>query len=66
MKRFSSHSLFSSNMIVFTEDDAPKWLCEGGREGSTMCNRWFWNVCVLTLEVGEHIDTDFNRITRLE
>lgn len=49
----------------FTEETAPKWLCEGGKEGSTMCNRWFWRDHVLTLKVGESVDTDFHRITRI-
>lgn len=51
---------------VFTEDDAPKWLCEGGYPGSTMCNRRFWNGHVLTLPVGGSVKTDFRTITRLE
>ena len=50
----------------FTEDTAPKWLCEGGPKGSTMCNRWFWNDHVLTLDVGQSVKTDFSTITRIE
>lgn len=26
---------------------------------------WFFKKCIAPLEVGEHVDTDFNRITRL-
>lgn len=49
----------------FDEESAPKWLCAGGLKGSTMDNRWFWNDHVLTLEVGQYVDTDFQRITRI-
>lgn len=42
----------------FTETTAPKWLCEGE-------NAWFWKKHVLTLGVGEVIETDFQRITRV-
>ena len=49
---------------TFTEDTAPHWLCKGGRKGSTMCNRWYWEDHVLTLEVGASIKTDFQKITR--
>lgn len=51
---------------TFTENTAPKWLCEGGRKDSTMDNRWFWDEFVLTLKVGEYIDTDFRRIERIK
>lgn len=51
----------------FTELDAPKWLtAERTVPGSTGDGRWFWNEHVLTLEVGNSIDTDFSRITRIE
>ena len=50
----------------FTELTAPKWLKEGGRKGSTMDMRWWWNDHVLTLKVGQHVDTDFRRITRVK
>jgi hypothetical protein len=49
----------------FTEETAPWWLKEGGRAGSTMCNRWFWNDYIMKLEVGGTIDTDFRRIERI-
>jgi hypothetical protein len=51
---------------VFDEHTAPKWLCEGGLAESTMDNRWFWNDYVLTLKIGQSVDTDFQTITRLE
>lgn len=31
-----------------------------------MDNRWFWNDHVLTLSIGESVDTDFRKITRTE
>lgn len=49
----------------FNEETAPDWLKFGGREGSTMDNRWFWNKHVMTLEVGETVNTDFQAITRV-
>lgn len=51
---------------IFDEHTAPKWLCEGGRIGSTMDHRWFWNDHVLTLKVGESVKTDFRSIIRVQ
>lgn len=51
---------------TFTEETAPRWLKEGGRAGSTMDNRWFWNDHILTLKVGQHTHTDFRKITRIK
>ena len=31
-----------------------------------MDNRWFWKDHVLTLKVGESVNTDFRRITRVK
>lgn len=60
------HLFFSTPAISFTEIDAPKWLTsENTVRGSTMDTRWFWRDCVLSLRVGESVDTDFRRITRL-
>lgn len=51
----------------FDENDAPAWLTSVNTiPGSTMDARWFWNDHVLKLNVGQHIDTDFTRITRIE
>ena len=66
MKTFQmTHLIFKGTPVPFDEDTAPMWLKEGGIAGSTMDNRWFWNDHVLTLEVGETIDTDFWSITRI-
>ncbi|QJT71139.1 hypothetical protein GR11A_00102 [Vibrio phage vB_VcorM_GR11A] len=53
-------------VIHFTETSAPDWLTSVNTVvGSTMDQRWFWKEHVLTLEVGQHVDTDFRRITRV-
>ena len=49
----------------FNEETAPKWLKSGGPKGSTMDHRWFWEEHVMTLEVGETVNTDFQAITRV-
>lgn len=59
------HIFFDSPPVEFSEDTAPKYLKYGGIKGSTMDNRWFWNDHVMTLAIGESIDTDFQRITRV-
>ena len=65
--KFQIKSLFFDTIETFTELDPPIWLSsEDSFPGSTMDNRWFWKEHVLTLSVGESIDTDFNTITRLE
>lgn len=52
--------------LLFNEETAPHWLKYGGKKGSTMDNRWFWDECVITLNVGEHVLTDFQKIERIE
>lgn len=50
----------------FDEHTAPDWLTSANTvKGSTMDSRWFWNEHVLTLEVGQIIETDFRIIERL-
>lgn len=67
MKFKMEHSCFDNTKpVFFNEKTAPRWLCEGGRAGSTMDNRWFWNDHVLALKVGESVQTDFQTITRVE
>jgi hypothetical protein len=51
--------------VAFTEKEAPEWLRFGGTEGSTMDNRWFWKGHVMTLSVGQSVETDFQKITRI-
>ena len=65
-KEFAMHPVFQPKKTTFFfENEAPNWLCKGGRKGSTMDNRWFWEKHVLTLEKGKSISTDFNKITRI-
>lgn len=57
----------NSKVETFTELDAPEWLtAERTIPGSTGDGRWFWDEHVLTLKIGESIDTDFSKITRIE
>jgi hypothetical protein len=65
LKKFKMTHMIG-HIDFFTEETAPKWLKEGGRAGSTMDNRWFWNNHVMILEVGQTIDTDFSTIERME
>lgn len=52
---------------VFTEETAPDWLTsKNTTRGATMDQRWFWEQHVLTLTVGQSIDTDFQTITRIQ
>jgi hypothetical protein len=62
------HRFFKDAPLVeFSELTAPKWLTsEKMIKGSTMDGRWFWNDHVLKLKVGESINTDFQKITRIE
>jgi hypothetical protein len=67
MKFEMKHLDFLNDVEIFTELDAPIWLTsETTTPGSTMDDRWFWQKHVLTLKVGESVDTDFRKITRLE
>lgn len=51
----------------FGVDTAPDWLTSCNTiKGSTMDNRWFWKEHVLTLEVGQSVDTDFRTIKRIK
>ena len=52
---------------TFTESTAPDWLTSANQvKGSTMDDSWFWKDHVLTLEVGQSVETDFSKITRIE
>ena len=65
---FKMVNLYMKNKShIFSEKNAPDWLTGAQAvSGSTMDNSWFWNNHVLTLKVGESIDTDFQRIERIE
>jgi len=67
MKFEMFHTHFKVDTKIFTEETAPDWLTSVNTvKGSTMDNRWFWNDHVLTLQVGESIETDFQTIKRIE
>ena len=52
-------------VVYFDEQTAPDWLTGAKTvKGSTMDNRWFWTDHVLTLDVGQSVDTDFRTIRR--
>lgn len=67
LKQFETTSLvFDKEPEAFSESDAPAWLTSANTvKGSTMDERWFWNDHILTLRVGESVETDFNRIKRV-
>ena len=61
LMKFEIKNLFLDKSETFTELNPPTWLSsENTTPGSTMDNRWFWKDHVLTLKIGESIDTDFN------
>ena len=65
--RFEMQHVVFKNKVQFSESDAPDWLTSIKTiPGSTMDDRWFWNNHVLTLKVGEYVETEFNIITRIE
>ena len=49
----------------FSDMTAPSYLKRGGRKGSTMDMRWFWDDHVMTLKLGDSVDTDFQTVTRV-
>lgn len=65
-KVFNAFHIVHGTNLVFTEDTAPSWLTgEHTVKGSTMDCRWFWTDHVLQLGVGNSIETDYHKITRL-
>lgn len=58
MKLFNFQHLVFGTDKAYNEDAMPSWLT--GKE-----NKWFLDECVLTLDVGQFVDTDFQRITRV-
>lgn len=66
MKKFKVDKIdFDKNSSFFCESEPPSWLL-GGRKGSTMDNRWFYEGHVLKLAIGCSVRTDFSIITRIE
>ena len=60
-----THNFFKGAPDVFSNLDAPDWLTgENIIPGSTMDNHHFWQEHVLTLQVGDSVETDFRTIKR--
>lgn len=54
-----THLVFKEKKpIEFTEDNPPSWLLYPEF-------KWWWDDHVLTLKVGKHIKSDFQKIKRL-
>jgi len=64
-KRFKMIHEIHGSVTLFDETDPPGWLL-GGRPGSTMDLRWFWTGHVLTLDVGQSVQTECNTIIRVD
>lgn len=67
--RFVIYDLFEPDRVVeeFDLTNAPDWLTSKNTvKGSTMDDRWFWERHVITLAIGESVDTDFSRIKRVD
>lgn len=59
MKVFTrQHLFFDDDKEIFPSDEPWEWLTRKDV-------KWFYEGHVLTLEPGEHVDTDFQRITRV-
>lgn len=66
-RHFKMEHLHFDHTEMFTNNTAPDWLTSKRTvPGSTMDQRWFWKEHVLTLRVGEHVNTDWRRITRIK
>lgn len=63
MKKFRmTHRILTANPPQeFCESTPPLWLAPKRKS-----ERWFWDRHVLTLAVGEHVNTDFRRIERIQ
>lgn len=68
MKRFRlAHRYLSNPPEEFDESSAPGWLTAADAvRGSTMDASWFWREVVLSLGIGESVDTEFRSITRIK
>ncbi len=59
MKTFNFKHLFFDTEEIHIDGEMPGWLtCKE--------NRWFLDSHVMTLAVGQSVDTDFHRIIRVE
>lgn len=61
-----THLDFEDSKPIFCRGNMPPNFLATRAPGSTMDSSWFWDGYVLKLEIGEHVDTDFRRITRIK
>jgi hypothetical protein len=67
LMEFEMKDIIADKVVAtFDETTAPDWLTSKNTiKGSTMDQRWYWEDHVLTLNVGDSVETDFNEITRI-
>lgn len=58
-KKFKFVHLFFETTKEYSSRSLPNWIMHPS-------NKWFVDRYVMKLEIGQHIDTDFHRITRIE
>ncbi len=59
-----THLFMDSKPVYVAGDQPPEFLVQR-RSNSTASEAWFWNDQVLKLSVGQSIDTDFHKFTRI-
>lgn len=59
MKFHMTHIFFDSETVTFTKEDPPSWLLDNAYN-------WWYEGFVLKLDVGKSIESDFQKITRVE
>ncbi len=52
------HLVFKNVLQTFNEINAPEWMTHRD-------NHWWWEGYVLTLAIGDSIESDFHSVTRL-
>lgn len=52
------HKIFRDHFEKFSSDSPPWWLISKEY-------KWWWGNYVLTLEIGEYVETAFRKITRI-
>ncbi len=58
MRFLEEHLIFNTKSKEFSDDDPPKYLL-------SYEFRWWYEEYVLKLNIGEAIESDFNRYTRI-
>jgi hypothetical protein len=52
------HLSYEKPPVKFTEETAPGWM-------KSEAYFWWWEKHILTLSIGQSVETDFRRITRI-